>query len=385
MAAEEQYNLKIDLIKEYELSNSLDSGSIAVDNETNRLFLSCNGLKMYNITNPEKIKLINGTSTKAHDAICFYNGHLFTANTSHSGEKINIFTVNNNKIQFVGNSCLFQSTVDNFYFANNNLMITTGGLIIFWDISDLQNITKLVEIQYDEFFYGGIFAEIFGCAGIAFHPDESLLLFAINRGSSFGEIFLVDYSNASNPVIIDFDTYGYPIDSTIKMGYKNGLVSNRYYPCFLSSVNILEVLNWTNATQPQYGNRYRLSTTTVHSNFPKIRRLAPDKILVYRRNSGIVDISDLNNIKYLTDHNTSVSLFSFNLPGINNEYIYCLDDFGHHLSSPFFIKIWRITSINTNPKKWTKVAYLALLPLIVIPPLLIRRVKLRRNKIRNDN
>lgn len=165
------------------------------------------------------------------------------------------------------------------------------------------------------------------------------------------------------------------------MGYKNGLVSNGCYPCLLSSTNILEVLNWTNATQPLFGNRFRLSTTTVQTNFPKIQRLAPDRILVYRRNSGIVDISDLNNIRYLTDHNITVSLFSFNLPIINNEFIYCLDSSppGHTFSRPFFIKTWRITPSNTNPKKWTKLAYLALLPLIVVPFILIRRMKLKRS------
>lgn len=381
MSAEELYEQKIEFLNEYELSDNLDSGSIAFDNETKRLFLSDDGLKMYNVSNPTKIKLINGTSTKAHEAIRFFKGHLFTVNASHSGEKISIFTVNNNKFQLVGNSSLFMSTVDNFYFANDNLMITTGGRLIFWDISDLQNITKLVELRLDHFFYGLSLAEVLSCVGIAFHPDEPVMLLAINRGSSFGELKLVDYSYPSNPVLVDFDSSGFPIDSTIKMGYKNGLVSNGCYPCLLSSTNILEVLNWTNATQPLFGNRFRLSTTTVQTNFPKIQRLAPDRILVYRRNSGIVDISDLNNIRYLTDHNITVSLFSFNLPIINNEFIYCLDSspLGHTFSRPFFIKTWRITPSNTNPKKWTKLAYLAMLPLIVVPFILIRRAKLKRS------
>ncbi|MHA1185879.1 MAG: hypothetical protein ACTSSK_03250 [Candidatus Heimdallarchaeota archaeon] len=380
--ANTNYPKKIDLVNQIEFIGEFDSQHCEIDEENNRLFLSHQGLKIYNISDPKNLTLLHESSYEAHGKIKYRNGCLFTIIATGSGQKIRVFTISpTNELVYVNESEPFDWTTDpDFYvnemvFTNNNLLFTFAYKLRCWDISDLNNISCLFSSSLADMFLDYPPTEAIDFSGVAFHPNETKMLITGNyRNHPTGEIKLFDYSNPSNITRIDFSTETFdPYESTIIGSSKDGIVSNGYYPCFSSGSSVLEVMNWTNASQPVFGSKFRLPSSRENYWKIKLTSFKENQIFIYNIISGIVDFSDLTNIKYLTEYDGYVLNFeALREPQIMNDYIYFLeDDYVHEEGHHYYLSIYEVNDANNDHPKNKNLAYLAFLGLLLIIPIVI--------------
>ncbi len=121
---------------------------------------------------------------------------------------------------------------------------------------------------------------------------------------------MFDYSNPTNISRIDFLLGTFEAnESSISGGTKNGLVSNGYYPCFGSGSSSIELINWTDASQPVFGATFRLPSRRENYWKIKLTSYKENQIFIYNIISGIIDFSNLTNIKYLTEYDGYVLNF----------------------------------------------------------------------------
>lgn len=112
-------------------------------------------------------------------------------------------------------------------------MFTCGWTLKFWNVSDLTNISCIIKLEYDEFLYGHSLTTKVNFAMIVFHPDDDFFLIGTRYGYS-GNIFLVNYSNSSNPVNVVFERQSFCslqiiTKETSILVIKNWLVLNSIY------------------------------------------------------------------------------------------------------------------------------------------------------------
>ncbi|TET28844.1 MAG: hypothetical protein E3J70_08645 [Candidatus Heimdallarchaeota archaeon] len=352
----------IQVVNRVSFNQEFDCRHIAFGGENNRLFVSNNGIKMYDVSNPLNVELIGSNSNQSHAIMKYHNGYLFTLYFTYQGQRFRVYSITpENDIIYVNRSVPFNyasgtdSGVKFMYFPSDDLMITCGGKIRLWDISDLNNLTCLSDYFYTDLLFGGSFGEQVTCAGLAFHPDEEKFLIDVNYVHT-GQIFLVDYSNPSNLSVIDFNLESFDTNqSALKISTKYSLISNNYYPCFTTDA-YLETINWLNASEPTFRSRYQLPRGD--DPLLKIRLVLYDdnKILVYRKISGIIDVSDSENNEYITEYNTSRSIYSYYQPAIKDDFIFCLNwklrVIGESIT--YYITIWKVnpyTKLGSN--KWS--------------------------------
>ena len=183
--------------------------------------------------------------------------------------------------------------------------------------------------------------------------NEEKLLIALNRGTATGDIFLVDYSNASDVVLIDFDLDDFNANgSSIRISIKNGFISNDYFPCFIGGLG-LEVINWTIASNPKFGVSLVLPNKDKIGIYPKPILYEKNKILIYDILSGIIDISDLSNIHYITECNTDSSLSCLFSPQIIRNNIFSLErEYIHQEGIFYYLKVRTINTIENKRNYW---------------------------------
>lgn len=373
----------IDLVNRVGFNQEFDCRHITFDDENNRLFISNNGIKMYNVSDPKNIELIGSIDNQSHAIMKYHNGYLFSIYFTYQGQRIRVYSITpDNEIIYVNQSDPFDYTsgtdsgVKFMYFPKNDLMITCGAKIRLWDITNLNNITCLSDYFYDDLLYGGSFGEQVTCAGLAFHPDEEKFLIAVNYVHT-GQIFLVNYTNTTNLSVIDFNLDSFDSNqSALKIGTKYGLTSNNYYPCFTTGA-YLETINWFNASKPKFRSRYQLPIGDDPLLKIKITLYDENKILIYRKISGVMDISEPENNKYITEYKTSRSLYSYYQPIIKDAFIFCLDwktVIGE--GSTYYISIWKVSeNISSKNNLWL-LSLTSLLPVAILTGLIIKK---RRN------
>jgi len=384
--ANTSYPKKIDIVNQLEFIGEFDSQHCEIDIENNRLFLSHQGLKIYNISDPLNLELLHESSYQAHGKIKYHNGYLFVINAISGGQVIRVYSVtSNNELVYVNESEAFDWTANpDFYVSElvitkNNLLFTFGYIVRCWNISDFNNITCLFSSDLVDLFFDYPFSEAIDFAGVVFHPNETKFLLAGNyREHQNGEIHLFDYSNPSNISRVDFSLETFEDnESRLRGGTKNGLVSNGYYPCFGSSSAILEVINWTNASQPVFGTKYRFPSRDDIFWHLKLALFKENQVLIYNILSGLIDFSNFDDVKYLTEHDgTKLNFEALREPQIMNNYIFFLeDDFvygeGHH----YYLSIHKVNDVIEENTKKDNLVYLAFISLIllIIPIIFIKR------------
>lgn len=351
------------------------------DNESSRLFVSNNGIKMYNISNPMNIKLLKSITNQSHGVMQYHNGNLFTIKFTIDGQRICVYSVTSeNDLIFVNQSEPFEYAsgsddgVKYMFFPKNDLLVTCGVKIRFWDISDIYNITKLSDYYYNDLLYGGAVGESISCAGLAFHPIENKLLIAVNYYPYQGRIHLLDYVDPTNISVIDFSLNSFTSNqSSIRLSTKGGLVSNGYYPCFVSGANTLEVMNWTEASQPKFGVKYVMPDRDTVDVNPKIVKTTDNQVLIYQILTGVIDVSNFNDVKYITETNTSKNLFSYYQPVIKDNFVFCLDwkPAIHQQGVTFFLSVWKVSENNTSKNNLWLLSLTSLLPISIITGVVI--------------
>ncbi|NHJ40679.1 MAG: hypothetical protein FK731_11655 [Asgard group archaeon] len=365
-------------MKQIEFPNGFNSNYIAHDYENERMFISTdNKIHIYNISEPINPVLVGEINEKSQAVMEYHDEHLFFVNFTLYGQILKVYQIGeDNSATFIGESEPFDwateedEAIELMYFPKEGLMITCNPFLRFWDISDLSNITCLSCFEYDTLLRGADLGVKVECSGIAFHPEEEMFLISINY-SITGEIYLVDYSNPVNPVVVDIDLTEFnENESTIRVTTKYGLISNEYNPCFISGL-ILELFNWENASKPKFGVKYRLPSYNVFGIYPNLILYEKDELLIYNVLSGLVNVSDLSAIKYDTECNTSKSLYFLQRPIINNNYIYSLEreriwDEGVY----YYLSIRQVKSytnnIETQKSLWA-LSSLLIVPIVVIP------------------
>ncbi|MHA1309206.1 MAG: hypothetical protein ACTSQN_18210 [Candidatus Heimdallarchaeota archaeon] len=382
------YTKKIELVNQVEFTTDFDSHQFSIDEEHNRLFLSHNGLKIYNIADPKNIQLIKSIpEIFSKGIIKYHNGYLFTVNLTTSGQYIKVYTITpENDIEFVNETEPFDYTsdmdnaVNHVFFPKDGLMITCGGRFRCWDISDLNNITSLSSYNFYELIIGHWIGEAIIYAGIALHPDEDVFLLAGNYAEhANGEVHLFDYSDPTNITKIDFPLETFEQNSsTLRIATKNSLVSNGYYPYFSTGAQTLEVINWQNAYNPIFGHKSLLPSRDNVDVYPKFVNYEHNTTLVFDILSGIVNFSDFNDVHYLSECNTDKSLQTYYNPLIFNDYIYCMNPyFVHGVGVRYYLYIYEISNTSPNggvaPNNLQYLAFLALIPIIIIPILLFKK------------
>ncbi|MHA1451158.1 MAG: hypothetical protein ACTSP4_17290 [Candidatus Hodarchaeales archaeon] len=351
-------------------------------------FLSHNGLKIYNISNPENLELLHESSYQAHGKIKYHNGYLYTINVTNEGQVIRVYTVTNDNILiFINESEPFDyadfpdTYVNEMFLTENDLLFTFGVKVRCWDISNLNNISCLFTSSLADMILDYPPTEAIDFTGVAFHPNETKMLITGNyRNHPTGEIKLFDYSNPSNISRIDFSTETFdPYESTIIGSSKEGIVSNGFYPCFSSGSSVIEVMNWSDASQPVFGSNFRLPSRRDIFWKIKLTSFKENQIFIYNIISGIVDFSNLDNIRYLTEYDGYVLNFeALREPQIFDDYIFFLEDDyvyseGHH----YYLSIYKINNAEENSDK-NNLAYLAFLSLLVLIPIPIIYIKKRK-------
>ncbi|MHA1127086.1 MAG: hypothetical protein ACTSO7_16640 [Candidatus Heimdallarchaeota archaeon] len=348
------YPKKIDLVAQIEFIDDFDSQHCEIDLENKRLFLSHQGLKIYNISNPENLEILDESSYQAYGKIKYHNGYLFTIFENAIGQIIRVFEVTtDNQLVYVNESEAFEwAGAHEFYvremiFTDNNLLFTFGlTRLRCWDISDLNNITCLFTSKLNDMFLDYPPTEAIDFTGVAFHPNETKMLITGNyRIHQTGKIKLFDYSNPSNITRIDFSLDSFVSNESYLIGANIfGLVSNGHYPCFGSGTSNLEMINWTNTFQPVFCTKYQMPRSS-HLFQTKMTLFMINQILVYNILSGVVDFSQLDNIHYLNQPDGSTySLQALREPQILNDYIFFLEDEyisgdGYH----YYLSIYKVT------------------------------------------
>ena len=310
--------------KKIELKNGLDTGSMAIDEEKELLFISSGGIKVYNISNPMKMKNVHNDSIEANGGMKYYKGYLFSMEDNYSKVRVNVHKVSKKGKLTLVDSKDVGELIEKIYIIDNETMITTGVYMRVWDISNRENITCTQKIDMEEFFLGIPPYEPIEIAGIVKHPEEKMLLIAAYY-STRAKICMVDYTDKTNITKVEFNKESFPIDTAVNSGYKNGMIMSGKYPIIMSNNNFIEVWNWTNTESPTYINETRISQKGIHTNVPRITRINSSEMLIYRRNAGIVDISKPEKVTYITNHTTETYIFSYEEPVIHKEYIICTD------------------------------------------------------------
>ncbi|MHA1185281.1 MAG: hypothetical protein ACTSXA_00220 [Candidatus Heimdallarchaeota archaeon] len=381
--ANAEYPKKIDLVNQIEFIGEFDSQHCEIDEENNRLFLSHEGLKIYNISDPENLELLHESSFQADGMIKYHNGYLFTIDATGSGQIIKVYSITpTNELIYVNESEPFDWTTDPDFYVNelvitdNDLLFTFAYNVRCWDISDLNNITCLFSSTIADMFFDGSYRPTHDFVGIAFHPIDKKFLLAGNDRRSYygGEIHLFDYSNPVNITRIDFSLETFIAnDSRIQDGRKNGLVSNGFYPCFGTTTSSIEVINWTEASQPIFGVEYVLPSRDDYSWQMKLSILNNTRILVYNILSGIIDFSDWNNVHYITEYDGSkITMSAYQEPKILTDYIFFLErQLDNDYSSHYYLSIHKANENIINNNSDNNLAYLAFLSLLLIPLSLI--------------
>jgi len=381
--ANTSYPKKIELVSQHEFIGEFDSQHCEIDLENKRLFLSHNGLKIYNITDPLNLELLLESSYQAHGKIKYHNGYLFTINVTNDGQVIRVYTVtNDNELIFVNDSEPFDyadfpdTYVNEMFITENDLLFTFGVKVRCWDISDFNNITCLFSSPLDEMFFDYYITDTIDFAGVAFHPNETKFLLAGNyREHQNGEIHLFDYTNPSNISRVDFSLETFEAnESRIRDGLKNGLISNDLYPCFGTGSSSIEIINWTSVSQPVFGMKFILPNRDDIFWHIKLTSFKKNQVIIYNILSGLIDFSYFDDVKYLTEYDGSKLNFeALREPQIMKDYIFFLeDDFvygeGHH----YYLSIHKVNNVDKIDDPNNKnLVYLAFISLIILPILII--------------
>ncbi len=386
--ADSSYPKKIDLVNQMEFIGEFDSPHCEIDIENERLFLSHNGLKVYNISNPSNLELVHESTYLAHGKIKYHNGYLFAMYIPPTvdGQVIRVFEVNeNNELIFINETEKFFFTIDSdayvneMIFTDNNLLLTFGKSMFWcWDISDLHNITCEFSSPLTDMFFDSPIGESIDFVGLAIHPNETKMLIAGKyRDHPTGDFKLFDYSNPSNISRIDFDLDTFTSNQSTRLGTRIGLVSNGFYPCFGSGTSFLEVINWTNANQPVFGTIFQMPSSS-HLLQTKMTAFSENRLLIYNILSGVVDFSKLDNIQFITEPDGSIySLEALREPQIMNDYIFFLEDeFISGEGNHYYLSVHKINDNIVDKPNNKNLAYLALISLILIPiPFAIKKKK----------
>ncbi|MHA1126678.1 MAG: hypothetical protein ACTSO7_13260 [Candidatus Heimdallarchaeota archaeon] len=384
--ANTSYPKKIELVNKKEFIVDFDSHHCEIDVENKRLFISHFGLKIFNISDPTNLELLHESPYQAFGKIKYQNGFLYTIFENVVGQVIRIFEVtNDNQLIYVNESDAFEYAGDHEYYISeliikNNLLFTFGKTIIrCWDISDLNNITCLFSSAIRDMFFEGSYRPTHDFVGVAFHPVEAKFLLAGNDRRTYygGEIHLFDYSNPSNISRIDFSLESFNAnDSRIQDGRKNGFVSNGLYPCFGTTTSSIEVINWTDASQPIFGFEYILPSRDDYSWQMKLSILNNTQILVYNILSGIIDFSDWDNIRYITEYDGSkITMDAYQEPQIMGNYIFFLEhQLDSNYASHYYLSIYQVNDNIIENLDKSNLPYLAFLSLLLIPlPIILRK------------
>ncbi|MBN1328922.1 MAG: hypothetical protein JXA54_05565 [Candidatus Heimdallarchaeota archaeon] len=379
---------KIELVTRHRIYQGFDSHHCTVDKENKRLFISSdNNIKIFNISNPLELILLGEIPEKSYAMLKYYNDHIFLINYTYKGQYIRIYNVvDSNSPYLVGQSEPFDyatsedSGVYLMYFPGNNLMFTCGASLRIWDISDLTNITCLTYFYYNEYFYDDHIEDVIKCKGLAFHPNEKYFLIAVGFWNG-GDIFLINFEDPSNLVNINFDKASFVTNqSCIPYCPLNSLIGNGYYPCFTAGSQTLEVINWTNAIQPAYGRKIFLPERERLDHYPKLVLFDFNELLVYQILSGLIDVADYNNIKYLTECNTDRSIYTLYEPQFLDNYLIFLEtDVIVQEGTFHYVTIMKINDVGNdkNNKLWL-LTLTSLIPIIGLP-ILIKRKRLIAN------
>ncbi|MHA1401882.1 MAG: hypothetical protein ACTSQE_16145 [Candidatus Heimdallarchaeaceae archaeon] len=387
------YPKKIDLVNQLEFIGEFDSQHCEIDLENKRLFLSHNGLKIYNISDPLNLQLLHESSYQAHGKIKYHNGFLYTINVTNEGQVIRVYTVtNDNVLVFVNESVPFdyadfpETYVNELFITDNDLLFTFGVKVRCWDISNFNNISCLFSSPLDEMFFDYYISDTIDFAGVAFHPNETKFLLAGNyREHQNGEIHLFDYSNPINISRIDFSLETFNVnESRIRDGLKNGLISNSYNPCFGTSSSSIEIINWTSATQPVFGKKFNLPSRDDIFWHIKLALFKDNQVLIYNILSGLIDISNFDDINYLTEYDGSKLNFkALREPQIINDFIFFLeDDFDYSEGHKYYLSIHKVNDTESITDSENKnLAYLAFISLILllIPIIYFKKTSKKKN------
>ncbi|MHA1211717.1 MAG: hypothetical protein ACTSSH_04570 [Candidatus Heimdallarchaeota archaeon] len=316
----------------------------------------------------------------------YHDGYLFFVNYTIHGQIITIYDVTDSTNPFfVGESSPFgyATTEDDgvrlMYFPSPTLMITCGAKLRVWDISDLISITCLSAHYYKPFFYPTTpISDHIYCKGLAFHPDEPCFLIALSYGNT-GNIFLVSYTDPTNLSLIDFDLTSFATyQSSLIIGSMNSLVSNGCYPCFSSGSQTFEIINWTQADTPIFGQKLYLPDRDNIGIYPHLVQYKSNEILVYQTLSGLINTSDLTTVKYLTDCYTERSIYAKYEPQFLNNYLFFLEkEVIVQQGVYYYVNVMKITDIDpaNNKNLLWMISLTSLIPIITIPLLIKRRLK----------
>lgn len=269
----------------------------ALDHENNRLFVSSeNGLRLYNVSNPEKPILLDTLGANVA-YMHYYNGYLFGRSVDYHGSAnyLMVFTIEEGKIVHKNSvySVYIGGMLDIYVLPERNLLITTGDRLSVWDITDPINPEFKSGLTYEM-----LTPEqgTYRSDGIAFHPTEPVMLISLQ----IQDFLLYDYSNASEleRIWINHDTGAVNMATD---GRNFRVVSRGQYPMFIHQGYKLYTINWTDAQKPVVLDDYFLLYEEYGA---KISNINTGKVLVYGAAEGVLNVTDYTNLSYITDVKT---------------------------------------------------------------------------------
>ncbi|NHK31300.1 MAG: hypothetical protein FK730_08105 [Asgard group archaeon] len=374
-------------VNKINFQSDFDSNYLAIDKENKRLFISYNGIKIYNITNPKEPQIVGNIDDSADYCMKFHNDLLFIAKQSGLNQVIRIYSISNdNTSTFVGETEHFDYgtnedvAVSKIYFPREDLMVTCGHEFIrFWNITDLSNITCYVKFDCDEFFYDNYYVHEydFSIQGMAFHPLEDKALIALKYAYHWGEVHLIDFSNRSKPILI-------PLTPDMQTGTINSLIDNAFYPCFVVGSNFFRVLDWQNASNPIQISELKLEIYEPALKVARFVLFDTNQVLSYQVVTGIIDLSNTSEIQIITEFNHDIqydrdfNIKSYHNPAVFGNYTFALthEYIGNQKQNQLNIyELIYTPSPENNSISIVWFTLLALIPFIFIPLVFILKRK----------
>ncbi|MBD3190208.1 MAG: hypothetical protein GF308_06175 [Candidatus Heimdallarchaeota archaeon] len=321
-----------------------ENGSFAFDNENKRLFLCSNGLKVIDVSNPKKPKII-GRYPRDLQHMTYHNGHLFASEGA--AQKFVILDVANEKdVRIIWETWEFIliDLREIHFLEGGTIMAASGRSLSFWDIKDISNPELLGEYSYkllekkpsSKFYPLSI--------GLAFHPEKKKLLVGFKRLLNSKVKFkaaLFDYSNCSDLKAKSFAGKKYQNEKSLLLDNFSRLLPNGIFP-IISNHDHHEVIDWTNASKPIFYKKFRIKIDPD----PEQTTIIPingSQILVHGTTSYIMDFNKRKPLSKPTPAPNNINSNYFrNYPIMVDAdgYIYKINNLSTNKRRP--LSIWKI-------------------------------------------